>query len=170
MPDTILLNYPLTKELWRTFFDAHYSCDTSLKQRYLWGVVCLVIACLGFGGFYTNLPIAVLLLLTGLFGVLSKPLLVIKSLRTAKKHPFYGAELTVSVSPDELAVRSEEAGYSQPWDNFVGYRKLKPGFLLYHDQHAFFFIPLAAMTAGDAKRIEQILAEAKVPDLQRRDA
>ena len=36
MPETILLNYPLTRELWRTFFEAHYGCDRSLKQRYLW--------------------------------------------------------------------------------------------------------------------------------------
>ncbi len=74
----------------------------------------------------------------------------------------------MSVSPDELAVRSEDAGYSQPWDNFSGYRRLAPGFLLYHDRHAFFFIPISAMTAGQAKRIEEILKEAKVPDLGKR--
>ena len=170
MPETIILNYRLTKELWRQFFEAHYGCDHSLKQRYLWGVVCIVIAALGFGGFYHNHLIASLLLTTGLFGVLSKQLLVIKSLRTAVKHPFYGEELTVSVSPEELSVRSENAGYSQPWNNFVGYRKLRPGFLLYHDQHAFFFIPLPAMSAGHAKRVSEILAASKVPDLSKNDA
>ena len=169
MPETIILSYPLTKVLWRRFFEAHFSCDPSLKQRYLWGVVCIVIAALGFGGFYDNVIIASLLMATGLFGVLSKQLLVIKSLRTAVRHPFYGAELTVSISPQELSVRSEEAGYSQPWKNFVGYRKLDPGFLLYHDQHALFFIPMEAMTAGNARRIVEILSEAKVPDLSKRD-
>jgi len=170
MPDTILINYALNKELWHRFFEAHYGCDTSLRQRWLWGVVCIVIAALGFGGFYANLPIASLLMATGMFGVLSKPLLVIRSLRTARKHPFYGAELSVAISPGELSVRSENAGYSQPWDNFAGYRKLDPGFLLYHDQHAFFFIPLEAMTAGDATRIVEILAAAEVPDLSRSHA
>lgn len=170
MPDTILLSYTLGKELWRRFFEAHYGCDKSLKQRYLWGVVCIVIAALGFGGFYANTLIASLLMATGLFGVLSKQLLVIRSLRTAARHPFYGAELTVAVTPAELSVRSGNAGYSQPWDNFAGYRKLAPGFLLYHDQHAFFFIPSEAITAGDATRIVEILAAAKVPDLQGRDA
>ncbi|PLY01653.1 MAG: hypothetical protein C0624_10060 [Desulfuromonas sp.] len=170
MPETILLTYSLSKELWRRFFEAHYGCEKSLTQRYLWGVVCIVIACLGFGGFYANISIASLLMATGLFGVLSKPLLVIRSLRTARKHPFYGAELSVAISPGELSVRSENAGYSQPWDNFAGYRKLEPGFLLYHDQHAFFFIPLEAMTAGDATRIVEILAAAEVADLGRNDA
>ena len=165
MPDTIILHYSLTRELWRQFFEAHYACDKSLKQRYLWGVVCIVIACLGFGGFYDNLLIAVLLLATGLFGVLSKPLLVIRSLRTASRHPFYGAELSVSISPEELSVRSESSGYSQPWENFAGYRKLAPGFPLYHDRHAFFFIPMSCMSAGHARRIHDILTEAKVADL-----
>jgi len=170
MPETILLTYPLTKELWRQFFEAHYGCDATLKQRYLWGVVCIVIACLGFAGFYDNLPIAGLLVATGLYAVLSKPLLVIRSLRSAVRHPFFGAELSVAISPEKLAVRSGNAGYSQPWDNFVGYRRLKPGFLLYHDRHSFFFIPLAAMTAGDARRLEAILAEAKVANLSGRDS
>lgn len=165
MPETIILTYQLTKDLWRHFFDAHYSCDRSLKLRYLWGVVCIVIGSLGFGGFYDAPLIASLLMATGFFGVLSKQILIIKSLRKACQHPFFGQELTVSVSPAEISVRSGNSGYAQPWDNFVGYRKLEPGFLLYHDHNAFFFIPAAAMTAGYAKRIEQILDAAEVTKL-----
>ena len=165
MPDTIILSYQLTMELWRQFYDAHYGCDRSLKFRYLWGAVCIIIGCLGFGGYYESKLIAGLLLATGFFGVLSKHLLIFKSLRAASKHPFFGKELTLSVSTTELSVRSENSGYSQPWDNFVGYRKLEPGFLLYHDHNAFFFIPAAALTAGYSKRIEQILTAAEVPDL-----
>ena len=163
MPETIILNYQLSKDLWRHFFAAHYSCDRALKLRYLWGVICIVIACIGFGGYYESRPIAALLLATGFFGVLSKHLLIYKSLRGACQHPFFGKELTVSISPAELSVRSENSGYSQPWDNFVGYRKLEPGFLLYFDQNSFFFIPTPIMTAGHAKRIVQILAAAEVP-------
>lgn len=165
MPETILLNYQLTKELWRLFFEAHYSCDRSLKLRYLWGVICIVIGAIGFGGFYDAPLIAALLMATGFFGVLSKHILVIKSVRKACHHPFFGNELTVSVSLAEISVRSGNAGYTQPWNNFVGYRKLEAGFLLYHDQHAFFFIPSAAMTAGYAKRIVQILEAAEVTKL-----
>ena len=106
-----------------------------------------------------------LLLITGFFGVLSKPVLVIKSLRGACRHPFFGKELTVTVSPLELSVRSGNAGYSQPWNNFIGYRLLKPGILLYHDPNAFFFIPSAAVPMDQKEFVLQILETAKVPKL-----
>ncbi len=170
MPDTIILNYQLTENLWRQFFDAHYGCDRSLKLRYLWGAVCIIIGTSWFGGYYESKLFAALLLATGFFGVLSKHLLIYKSLRTASRHPFFNKELTVSVSPAEISVRSENSGYSQPWDNFVGYRKMDPGFLLYHDQNAFFFIPTAVMTAGHANRIVQILEAAEVPNLAKKSA
>lgn len=165
MPDTIIINYRLTRELWHQFFEAHYSCDRSLKWRSVWGAICIVISALGFGGFYDSILIAGLLMATGFFGVLSKHLLVFKSLRAACQHPFFGEELTVSVSPEELSVRSGNSGYAQPWDNFVGYRRLEPGFLLYHDHNAFFFIPASTLTSGYAKRIEEILAGAEVEKL-----
>jgi len=166
MPETLLIQYRLTRELWRNFFEAHYGCDRSLKQRYLWGVVCIIIGCFGFGGLYASKAVAGLLLATGFFGVLSRPLLVIRSLRAAGRHPFFGQELTVTVAPEEISVRSGNAGYRQPWGNFTGYRRLAPGFLLYHDRNAFFFIPTAAMTAGNARRVEEILAAAAVPKLR----
>jgi len=165
MPETILLQYQLTRELWRRFFEAHYGCDRSLKLRYLWGVTCIVIGCFGFGGLYDSKLIAALLLGTGFFGVLSKQLLIIKSLRSACRHPFFGQELTVAASPAEISVRSGTSGYAQPWRNFVGYRRLNAGFLLYHDQNAFFFIPGEAITAGNARRLEEILTAAEVPKL-----
>jgi len=159
----ITLNYSLNKDLWRVFFEAHYSCDHSLKLRYLWGIACITIGALGFGGFYASPVIAILLLATGFFAVLSKQILVLKSLRSVCHHPFFGKELTVAVTPEEISVRSGTAGYSQPWDNFVGYRRLDPGFLLYHDQNAFFFIPSSAMLPGQMKHTVQILEAAKVP-------
>jgi hypothetical protein len=165
MSEAIVCIYQLTKELWRVFFEAHYACDHPLKMRYLWGVACIIIGSLGLGGFYESRLIAVLLMTTGFFGVLSKQLLVIKSLRSACQHPFFGQELTVTVSPEEIVVRSGDTGYSQPWNNFVGYRRLAPGFLLYHDQNAFFFIPAAAIAAEHAERIMKILDTAEVPKL-----
>ena len=163
MPVTIILSYRLTKDLWQQFYEAHYSCDRSLKIRYVWGVICILIGALGLGGYYQSKLIAGLLLATGFFGVLSKYLLIYRSLRTAYQHPFFGQELTVSISPEEISVRCENSGYRQPWDNFVGYRKLTPGFLLYHDRNAFFFIPTAEFTAGEINRIDRILTAAGVP-------
>ena len=161
----IILHYRLTRELWQQFLDAHFSSNRTLKMRYLWGVVCIMIGALGFGGFYDSPAIASLLLATGLFGVLSKHLLVAKSLRTACRHPFFGEELTVAISQDELSVRSGTFGYRQPWNNFVGYRKQAPGYLLYHDRNAFFFVPEDAMSAGQSRRFKEILDAAGVPDL-----
>ena len=165
MPDTFTVNYRLTRDLWRLFFEAHYNRDRSLKLRHLWGATCIVIACLGFGGFYESKLVAGLLMATGFFGVLSKQILILKSLRTASRHPFFDKELTVTVSTEELSVRSGNSGYSQPWQNFVGYRKAEAGFLLYHDGNAFFFIPSAALTTGYANQITRILEAAKVPPL-----
>jgi hypothetical protein len=165
MPDALILHYRLTRELWRSFLEAHYGRDRALRWRHLWGVACIVIACLGFGGFYASRVVAALLLATGFFGVLSKQLLVLRSLRRADRHPFSGRELTVAVSPKELSVRSSAAGYAQPWQNFIGYRRLAPGFLLYHDRDDFFCIPASSLTAGYARRLEQILAAAEVPEL-----
>jgi len=165
MDEDIIFNYRLTGELWRVFFEAHYNCDHSLKMRYLWGVSCIIIGTLGFGGFYESRLVAVLLMTTGFFGVLSKQALVVKSLRNARRHPFFDQDLTVAISPQEIAVRSGETGYAQPWDNFVGYRRLAPGFLLYHDQNAFFFIPTAVITAEHAGEMMKFLDAAEVPKL-----
>ncbi len=165
MAEKIILEFRLTKELWRQFFDAHYGCEKSIKFHYLWGVICLVIGTAGFGGFYDSLLIASLLLFTGFYGIFAKHLLIFKSLGAAGKHPFYGKELTVAASGEEISVRSENSGYSQPWGNFVGYRKLDPGFLLYHDKKAFFFIPSASMTAGQIRSIIGFLDAAEVPKL-----
>jgi hypothetical protein len=139
MPETLILNYQLTKDLWRLFFENHYRCDRSLKLHYVCSVTCIIVGSFGFGGFYESRVIAALLPATGFFGVLSKQILVIKSLRKAGRHPFFGKELTVLVSSTEISVRSGNAGYSQPWSNFVGYRRLEPGFLLYHDRNTFFW-------------------------------
>ena len=165
MPETMTIQYRLTRELWRSFLEAHYSCQGTLRQRFLWGVVCIVIGCLGFGGYYSSPMLAALLLATGFFAVLSKQLLVIKSLRSACRHPFFGKELTVTAGPTGIAVRSGTAGYSQPWNNFFGYRRLKPGVLLYHDRNVFFFIPAAAMTGAQTERLEGFLAAAGVQKL-----
>jgi hypothetical protein len=168
MPEPIIIKYHLTKDLWRLFLEARYSRDRWLMLSYLWGVTCIIIGSLGFGGFYESKVVAGLMLATGFFGVLSKQILIIKSLRKVGRHPFFGKELTVSVSSAEISVRSGNASYSRPWNIFVGYRKLDLGFLLYHDRNAFFFIPSSAMTAGHVERMLQILEAAEVPKFTRR--
>ncbi len=165
MSDPVFVKFQLTRELWRQFYQAHYSADHSLKVRYLWGATCIIIGSFGLGGLLESKLVAVLLLVTGFYGVLSKQIFVVKSVKSACKHPFYNKELMVAISAGEIAVRSEGSGYSQPWDNFIGYRKLKPGFAFYHDRRSFFFLPGTAMTEEKEARLMQILESVAVPKL-----
>jgi len=155
----ILLHYSLSKDLWRRFFEVHYAADPTLKTRYLWGVICIVSGALGFGGFYHSPLIAALLLATGFYGVLSRQLLVIKSLRGAVRHPFYGQTLSVGLNREQISVRSGEAGYDQPWSNFIGYRESKTGFMFYHDKVSFFFIPSEALSSRQTTELRQLLTD-----------
>jgi hypothetical protein len=157
MSKKVILSYGLTKELWQLFYEAHYAADTSLRGRYVWGGICIVISCLGFGGIYDSPLIASLLMVTGFYGVLSKPIFTLRSVRKSTRHPFYGRELTVAITVDEIAVRSGTAGYSQPWSNFIGYRDVTPGFIFYLERNSFFFVPKAAMGGDVEEDFRQII-------------
>ncbi len=155
MKGPLVLNYRLDEELWRRFYEAHYQADPSLKVRYGWGIACIVIGALGFAGAYHPL-VAALLLLTGLYGVLSRQLFMVKSVAAARKHPYFGQEITVLVSTDGVAVRSADAAYRQDWNQFTGWRKVAPGTILYMGRN-FFFIPKSALDAGEEARLEELL-------------
>jgi hypothetical protein len=165
MTEPILITYRLELKHWRAFFEAHYDADPKLSLRYAWGGVCIVIGALGLAGMLDSILVSGLLLLTGFFGVLSKPLLVLKSLRAVTHHPYYGQQVAVSISADTLTVRSEKTGYSQPWDNFIGYRRLKPGFAFYHNPNSFFFIPAEVLSDSIELSLLRFLDTAKLQDL-----
>ena len=170
MTKPILLTYRLDLDLWRAFFEAHYSVDPRLSMRYAWGGVCIIIGALGLAGMIDSPWVAGLLLATGFFGVLSKPLLVMKSMRSAAHHPYHGQQIAVSLTAESLTVRSETTGYSQPWDNFIGYRRFKPGFAFYHNPYSFFFIPTEVLSVQNETALLQMLAAAGVLDLAQKRA
>jgi len=155
----LLISYRLSMELWRRFFDAHFAADPLLQTRYFWGIVCIVISALGFGGIYRSHLVAGLLMATGFFGVLSRQILVVKSLRKAVRHPYYEQVLTVGINRQELVVRCGYTGYHQPWSNFVGFREVRPGFMFYHDRQSFFFIPRQALPREQEIELKGILQE-----------
>lgn len=155
---SVTLTYVLTEDLWRRFYQAHYAQDPSLKGRYLLGALCIIIGALGFGGFYDRPTVAVLLLLTGFYAVLSRQIFLIKSVAAARRHPFFGKPITVVITPQGLAVRSGDAGYLQSWKNFTRYRKVGAGYMLYLDRNAFFFIPSSACSDEEEGRIERFLS------------
>jgi hypothetical protein len=165
MTKPILLTYRLDLDLWRAFFEAHYAVDPRLSMRYAWGGICIIIGALGLAGMIDSPWVAGLLLATGFFGVLSKPLLVMKSMRAAAHHPYHGQQIAVSLAEESLTVRSDTTGYSQPWDNFIGYRRVKPGFAFYHNPYSFFFIPTEVLSEQNETALLQMLAAAGVPDL-----
>ncbi len=155
--DSVTVTYRLTEDLWRRFYEAHYAADPKLKTRYFWGALCIVIGALGFGGVYRSPVVAGLLLLTGFYAVLSRQIFLVKSVAAARKHPFFGQQITVTLSEEGVDVRSGKTGYAQPWQNFTGYRKVEPGYMLYLDKNAFFFIPASACSVTDANRIDRLV-------------
>ncbi|OEU74582.1 MAG: hypothetical protein BA874_01895 [Desulfuromonadales bacterium C00003068] len=163
MPESIQLTYPLSQTLWRQFFNAHYHDDSGLKWCARLGALCVTISLLGFAGFYPSQHVARLLLATGLFGFTTKQLLIFIAVHKASCHPFFNQQLTVTISEQEIAVRCGQKGYSQSWHNFNGYRHYDLGFALYHDRHAFFFIPMSAMSTQEQNDLQQRLDETALP-------
>lgn len=165
MSDRFSIRYRLTEDLWRRFYEAHYAADRGLKIRYIWGGACILIGSISLALNSGNPLIPGALLATGFYGVLSRSIFVLRSVARARRHPFFGQELLVEVSPDGIEVRSGQAGYDQPWQNFVAYRRTDAGFLLYHDRTAFFFVPGEALTPQEERFLLELLARAKVPQL-----
>lgn len=161
--DRIQLNYVLGRELWREFYAAHYAAERSLKARFAWGVFCLVLGAMGVAGWYEPRLVGWLLLATGLFGVLSKQLLLYRSMRAVANHPFLGEEVVVTLSTDGVEVRGETARYGQPWDQFARVRRLQPGLALYFKTGAFFFIPRNVLGGETERRVCSIVEAAGVP-------
>jgi hypothetical protein len=160
MNHSITLSYQLTEDLWRQFYEAHYAADPSLRMRYFWGGLCIALGALGLGGLFDSRIIAILLLLTGFYGVLSQPLFVLKSLATARRHPYFGKDLTVQLAADGITVRSSDAIYQQGWNEFSSYRKVKAGFMFYFKNDSFFFIPAAVCPPAIDSRIERLIEQA----------
>jgi hypothetical protein len=162
MNNSITLTYRLTEDLWRQFYEAHYSADRGLKVRYAWGAFCILVGALGVGGLYDNSLAAALLLLTGFWGVLSRPLFVLKSVAAARRHPYFNKELTVELNGEEIAVRSGANSYQQEWREFSSYRQVAVGFIFYFKNGSFFFIPAAACSPVVENRIQRLLDQAKL--------
>jgi hypothetical protein len=155
--NSVTVSYHLTEDLWRQFYEAHYAADPSLKMRYFWGALCITIG--AFVLVFGSKIVAVLLFLTGFYSVLSRQIFLVKSVAAARKHPFFGKEITAVLTTEGLAVRSGKTGYLQAWENFKGYRNVEAGYMLYLDKNAFFFIPKSACSVEDEKRIDRFLHE-----------
>ena len=166
MSESIQLSYPLSRTLWRKFFSAHYQNDSSLKWCAVLGALCIATSFVGFANYYPSRLVANLLFASGLFGLSSKQLLIFIAVHKASCHPFFEQQLTVTINELEISVRCGQKGYSQPWDNFNGYRQFDIGFALYHDRHAFFFIPASAMSTQQQHDLQLRLDACALPLLE----
>lgn len=162
MKDPLALRYRLTEELWRQFYAAHYDGDHALKVRYAWGAACIAIGAFGLGGLFESRVVALALLLTGFYGVLSKQIFLIRSVNSARKNPRFRKEISVVVTEEGIDVETGGQGYRHAWSDFTGYRKAEVGYMLYLGPASFFFIPNSAIPPGGERRIERCIATARL--------
>lgn len=155
MKDTIQLEYTLNEELWRQFFAAHYQRQGFFRLRYLYGLVLLLAGAYLIGGPPNNPWVGGGFLATGLYCILSKQLMILKSLSAARKGPLFTARLAVSIGPQGLVVQAGKHRSERPWNGVRGYCVVAPGIMLYLDKNAFFFIPQQALTASTAGLLQR---------------
>jgi len=159
MNSPLTVQFRLTKDIWRQFYEAHYAGDQTLKIRYLFGGACILIGAIGIGGPGHFKVVSAAALLFGFYCVLSKPLFVMKSLRVARKHPLFEKEIQVELAPEGIRITGGEKEYRHRWENFVGYRQITPGYQLFLDKEAFFFIPGSACPAECRPVLQSILTD-----------
>jgi hypothetical protein len=66
-----------------------------------------------------------------------------------------------------MLVEGDDFRYRNAWNDFVGYRKVKPGFMFYIDKNAFFFIPRSALSESEERDIQTIIQAAGLKRLPR---
>lgn len=157
MNEPICLECDLTEEMWRQFHDAHYAADHRIKVRFWYGAAMVAVGSFGLGGLFENRLIALALILFGLYCVLARQILVVKSLRKAKRNPSFLGRVRVRIDREGIAVERQGARHEQPWSAFIGYRKAAPGFLFYVNKNSFFFIPKEAISPEDTGKLQRIL-------------
>lgn len=152
-----------TPELWQQFYAAHYAADPRLKVRFWFGLACLVI-----GAFTLSAPAAaripaVLLLLFGLYGVLSRQLLLLRSLRKIASSPQALRAVTYCCDANGLTARGEAGSVAKRWSDFSGYRLAAPGLLLYRPDGSFLFLPRQGCAPGAWVELERLLERSRLP-------
>lgn len=159
MADGLYLNYLLSEETWRSFYEVHYRRDSSLKIRFAYGVVLVALGACGLGGLIENQLLAGALLVTGLFCVLSRQILVLKSVAQSRRHPSFNQRIGVVVNELGIVVEGRDFSYPHAWSDFSECVKTRPGYLFYLDKQSFFFIPQASLTSDDNRRLRQLIEQ-----------
>ena len=154
--------YPFDQSVWLEFARAHYASQPGVRWRAVLSVLCVVAGCAGVAGYYPNKISAMLLLLTGFIGLSATNLLALRRVGQARRHPFFGKMVTVIVDEKDVTLRCGNQGMVQPWQNFMGYRQVKAGLLLYYGPDSFIMIPQSALSDSAWKTMLDVLEENQI--------
>ncbi|KIH76494.1 hypothetical protein SAMN05660860_01598 [Geoalkalibacter ferrihydriticus] len=155
--NAIVLEYNLTEEMWRRFFYAHYQHQAFFRMRFIYGAILSAIGAFMVGVPAANNWIGAAFLASGLYCVLSKHLFLLKSMASARKGPLFEGRIQVRLTNDAMSVRAGTQHSERGWKDFHGYRIVEPGFMLYTDRNAFFFVPQEALTDATASILQRFL-------------
>nr|WP_320114703.1 YcxB family protein [uncultured Desulfuromonas sp.] len=161
----IQCQYPFDQALWLEFARAHYARQPGVRWRMALSVLCLMAGCAGVAGYYPNKVSAMLLLLTGFIGLSATNLLALRRVGQARRHPFFGKMVTLIFDDDEVTLRCGHQGMVQPWENFLRYRQVKAGMLLYYGADSFIMIPQSVLSDSAWETVVAVLAQKKITSL-----
>lgn len=148
--------------MWQEFFAAHYAADHRLKLRFWYGFACLGLGAFGLGGLFASKVFGTLLLAVGLYCVLSRPLLVLISLRKARRSPAFLRATTYTAAADGLTISNAAGTIATAWHDFDSYRLAAPGLLLYQPDRSFLFIPRAGCPDADWAELLRLLQRSRL--------
>jgi len=80
-------------------------------------------------------------------------------MRRLRKSPFFGTEITIELTPDEISMTSEHSHSVLAWSAFTSARRMPDGFLLMSGQSEKQWWPDSAIVAGSIAEAEALIDE-----------
>lgn len=165
MNKNIKIQYDLSENDWRTFYNTYYASDKRFKLRFIYGTGSWIVGVCGLMGLFDNKFIAFGMIVFGLYCVFAKQYLVNKAVKKVKAKPQFPGKIDYNIDQDKMAGIEQGMEFEFSWDMFYGYRNAAPGLLLYLKQASFFFIPKEAISTEEKQEIIDILQLQNVRDL-----
>lgn len=154
-----------TEQTWRAFYEAHFAASPRLKIPFYLGAAMVLGGSIGIGGSYPHKALCAAVLLAGLCCVLSRPLLVARSMRAVRAGAKVMGVVDIRVGEEGIGIEGPGLSVRQGWDEICGSRRVKAGLMFYADDNNFFFIPVEALAEGDEDRVLYLLRFNKVRQL-----
>lgn len=151
-----------TLEMWQAFYSAHYAADHQLKIRFWYGFACLALGAFGLGGLFAAKLPALFLLAFGLYCVLSRQILLLRSLRKIRANPQALRPVTYRCDANGLEASGAAGTTTKLWSDFSGYRLAPPGLLLYRPDGSFLFLPRSGCDEEQWREVVRLLERGQV--------